>query len=82
MPAADGELRVRFHQADVMGRGFACLLERLNKEMPLTYAAVCMGEADTGAHCIVELKKLNGGFPIALRMENDMLAAGYLKEYL
>lgn len=42
-PAADGELRIRFHQADVMGRGFARLLERLNNEMPLTYAAVCMG---------------------------------------
>lgn len=79
-PTADGELRIRFHQADVMGRSFARLLERLNKETPLTYAAVCMGKADTGMHCIVELKKLDGSFPIAPRMENDLLAAGYLKE--
>lgn len=79
-PAADGELRIRFHQADVMGRGFAQLLERLNREAPLTYAAVCMGQADTGMHCIVELKKLDGNFPMALRMENDLQAASYLKQ--
>lgn len=77
---ADGELRIRFHQVDVMGRSFARLLSQLNQEMPLTYAAVCMGEADTGMHCIVELKKLDGNFPIALRMENDLQAAGYLKQ--
>lgn len=79
-PTADGELRIRFHQADVMGRSFARLLEHLDKELPLTYAAVCMGKADTGMHCIVELKKLDSSFPIALRMENDLLAAGYLRE--
>ena len=79
-PTADGELRIRFHQTDVLGRGFARLLAQLDREMPLTYAAVCMGEADTGMHCIVELKKLDGSFPIALRMENDLLAANYLKE--
>lgn len=79
-PTADGELRIRFHQLDVMGRSFALLLEQVNKEMPLTYAAVCMGKADTGMHCIVELKKLDGNFPIALRMENDLQAAGYLKQ--
>lgn len=79
-PAVDGELCIRFHQVDVLGRGFAQLLEELNREMPLTYAAVCMGWADAGMHCMVELKKLAGSFPIALRMENDMQAANYLKE--
>ena len=79
-PTADGELRIRFHQVDVMGRSFARLLERLNEEMPLTYAAVCMEQADTAMHCIVELKKLDCSFPIALRMENDLQAAAYLKQ--
>ena len=79
-PTADGELRIRFHQTDVRGREFARLLERLNRELPLTYAAVCMEQADNGMHCIVELKKLDVHFPIALRMENEFQAAGYLKQ--
>ena len=79
-PTADGELRIRFYQADVRGREFARLLERLNRELPLTYAAVCMEQADIGMHCIVELKKLDGSFPIALRMENEFQAADYLKQ--
>ncbi len=79
-PTADGELRIRFHRADVMGRGFARLIERLHGEMPLTYAAVCPGQADAGMHCAVELQKLGGGFPVALRMEQDLEAAEYLEQ--
>lgn len=79
-PAADGVLCVRFHQTDVCGRSFAQLLKRLNEEMPLTYAAACMEQADTGMHCIVELKKLDGSFPIALRVEKDLQAASYFKQ--
>lgn len=79
-PIADGELKIRFHQLNICGRSFARLLEQLDKEMPLTYAAVCTKHADTGMHCIVELKKLTGSFPIALRLENDLLAANYLKQ--
>lgn len=79
-PTADGELRIRFHQTDVRGRGFSRLLERLNGDFPLTYAAICIEQVDIGMHCIVELKKLDGSFPIALRMENGPYAASYLKQ--
>lgn len=79
-PTADGELKIRFHQANICGRSFARLLEQLNGEMPLTYAVVCTKQADVGMHCIVELKKLTGSFPIALRLEHDPLIANYLKQ--
>lgn len=79
-PTADGELLIRFHQTDVRGQSFARLLEQLNEEMPLTYAAVCMSQADVGMHCIVALRRLEGSFPIALRMENDLQIASYLKQ--
>lgn len=79
-PTADGELQIRFHQVDIRSQDFARLLEQLNGEMALTYTIVCTRQTDIGMHCIAELGKLAGSFPIALRMEQDLLALNYLKQ--
>ncbi|MBQ7920257.1 MAG: hypothetical protein IJ324_10010 [Lachnospiraceae bacterium] len=75
--AADGELLLRFYETDVCGIEYRCIVNRLMKEMPFTYAAVCIERAELAMRCALETKRclLNGqgekaqNVPVATRME-------------
>lgn len=82
---ADGSLRIRFHSLDVRGKCFTDRLREIDRESPLTYAAVCLPEADVSLHCVTELKTFvetgkAEGFPIAVNLETESSLADYLNQ--
>lgn len=85
---ADGELLVRFHEADPKEQNYKDLLMNLQEEAPFTYAAICLSNADEALSAMFELKQVlrqsggNAEIPIGLRIDaNDMLAESIKARY-
>lgn len=81
-PEADGLLHIRFFRQDLRSRTFSDTLESAQRELnkkgtplPITYAAVCIRQAEVTLHCLNELREvqLASGmrFPIAIRLERE-----------
>ena len=80
----DGNLRIRFHQADVCGRGFQEFLNTAGEQDPFTYIVICMQDTRASLHALFEterfLTKQNalGRTVIGIRMDADAQMARYL----
>ena len=76
---ADGELLLRFHEKDVCGIEYRSLVDKLNKELPVTYVAVCIERAELAMRCALETKSCllcaqgeqAHSIPILTRMEME-----------
>ena len=83
---ADGELLVRFHSMELGTREFRELLQEISADMPVSYCAICVEDADTGMQCLNAVLALQHGeldvpaadFPIVLRLEYDESVASVL----
>lgn len=81
---ADGRLTVRFHTMELDDGRFPALVSKLNAEMGLTYAAVCVEDTDSAIRCLFHLdgvlRYADRKIPLAVRMEHSTEISGYLKE--
>lgn len=81
----DGSLTIRFHNMDVRGSHYLQLLQKLQKDIPLSYAVICLPDAESSLQAMVDLEKLVRSsaleqFPIAINLESDQQVIDYLND--
>lgn len=81
---SDGELRIQFISAELMGKHFRSLIQHLSEEIPFTYAAVCVEDPDSAMTCMITLQHFfnstKNHAPIGVRLKTDSLLVNYLKQ--
>lgn len=83
-PAADGRLRIRFHQMDIRGSGFRGTLEKIELDGPITYGALCTEDADLTMYCMTQVQRFLMSRertmpPLAVRLERHEQIAAFLQ---
>lgn len=81
---ADGLLQIRFHEMRANGAKLTQLLKRIEQDCPLTYAAICVTDSQTGIHCVRTLEHAMSGkgesrMPIVVRLDTSVPLADYFE---
>ena len=82
---ADGSLDIYFHKMDVRYGAFPRLLQKIGKDMPLTYAVITLEDLDVSMHCTTELQRYltqcgQSGTPIMVRMDSNARLGSYIRD--
>ena len=81
--AADGLLRIRFHQMDTTESDFIRLFQTISREMPVNYAAICIKDLDVAVRCVSAIERCinqTQPFPVAVKLEGGEQLAEYLDQ--